>query len=347
MDSSIRHLLPRSTLRLAMATFSCTICFNEWPDTEALRSLLCGHTFCETCIQEHLNRGRTFCPSCRAEPVLREHVRPVFVTAEVQKNTTQNLASRKQVLTVPLDKFPRLRELESDLLSITSNLSRVDLLAVTNNVLEFFASDDCNGTVRNILTGALATFLDNNAAPAYEAVHGKKVAGNTKAGSPEMSTVRQAASAHPRETTSLEDMLSELRVGNRNLAQRSENLSDELMATQRYLVRSQGELTRTQEGLESAQAQLTLIRDKRERENGESSWRAMKLGGELLETRKELDRTNQELKRAREEATNYRTKYENLDAEVGGAIRTLSAARSSGPAGQSAHRGCTRRSKEQ
>ena len=110
-------------------------------------------------------------------------------------------------------------------------------------------------------------------------------------------------------------MLDELRLDNTGLALRGRDLGnqlvdaqDQLGRSQEGLARSQGNLARSQMDLAHlqhllirAQDQLEWVRDLRERESGESSWRAMKLGGELLEARKELEHAMRDSKRAREE----------------------------------------------
>lgn len=107
--------------------------------------------------------------------------------------------------------------------------------------------------------------------------------------------VGQAASTHQHDVTAIEAALIGIQLDN------AERLADRHEATQLQLARALEEVEKLRESLTASQAEAEKYRNQWEKEMGESSWRAMKLGGELLDTHKELTRITHELKCAREE----------------------------------------------
>ncbi|VDB90268.1 unnamed protein product [Peniophora sp. CBMAI 1063] len=205
-----------------MLRYTCDICSNDWSDTEPLRSLSCGHTFCHPCIQRHLEHDspRAFCPTCRAGPILQYHLRPVFVTV--------------------------------------SAIGTMDPPAIG-----------------------------------------------------------QGSPTHQHDVAAIEAALVGIKLDN------EERLADRHEATQLQLARAREEVEGLRESLMASQAEVEKYRNQWEKEMGESSWRAMKLGGELLDAHKELTRVTRELKRAREEMDTFKTKYDELSAKVKAAFQSF------------------------
>ncbi|VDB90269.1 unnamed protein product [Peniophora sp. CBMAI 1063] len=151
-----------------MITYSCAICLNDWPHTEMMRSLTCGHTFCEACINQHLNLSRPLCPTCRAGPVKQHHIRPVFISADM-RDAPPVIASpaRDRAGGVPIELLPKLHQITLDLLSLTPG-SNIDPGDVSDSILDLLASQQCNEAVKTVLIGTFTNFLESNVAPAYE-----------------------------------------------------------------------------------------------------------------------------------------------------------------------------------
>ncbi|KZV70389.1 hypothetical protein PENSPDRAFT_665094 [Peniophora sp. CONT] len=97
---------------MSSVLYSCAICLQQWPDSQALGSLKCGHTFCKSCIQRHINNNsnRAICPTCRASPVEPGHVRPVFVDVDASDPTTrENARMHQRAITALENEVDRLQ----------------------------------------------------------------------------------------------------------------------------------------------------------------------------------------------------------------------------------------------
>ncbi|KZV70382.1 hypothetical protein PENSPDRAFT_752581 [Peniophora sp. CONT] len=178
-----------------MISYSCAICLNDWPHTETLRSLSCGHTFCEACITQHLSRAPPLCPSCRAGPVKRHHIRPVYISADTRDGPAST-STRDRATGVPLELLPKLHQVTLDLLSLTPD-AVTDPSAVSDSILDLLASKQCNEAVKTVLIGTFTAFLESNVASAYELVRDLETSDGQEAGRSTAKRQDKARAAYP------------------------------------------------------------------------------------------------------------------------------------------------------
>ena len=57
---------PLDTISSTSSSNNCTICFTEISEEEKI-TLECKHYFCNTCIQDWLDKGKNSCPLCRSD----------------------------------------------------------------------------------------------------------------------------------------------------------------------------------------------------------------------------------------------------------------------------------------
>ncbi|KZV70386.1 hypothetical protein PENSPDRAFT_651523 [Peniophora sp. CONT] len=221
-------------------------------------------------------------------------------------------SSRRRLPAISVELLPQLRQFSEDLQNLTAD-SNTDVHPVADSLLEILASERCNETAKNALLGSLATFLETNASSAYEVARRVTASDRPAAGSSR--TYKETAYAYKREIVSLESSLEDLRIDNRALAKRGQDLSSRLTATREELARADEKLSRA--------------RHEQRMSNGLTYKRWIQLASNSKANREELGRVRIELKQAHEKARLNEAKYRNLNVEVNGAIDTLT--RSSEP----------------
>ncbi|KZV70385.1 hypothetical protein PENSPDRAFT_734755 [Peniophora sp. CONT] len=277
-----------------MLSFSCAICLDEWPDAEALRSLLCGHVFCGSCIQSLLALSRPLCPSCRAGPIYPRDIRPIYINVEPRITTPRGPSSRKPPPTISPEILPKLHQLSADLQSLASN-SDTDVQGVVDGFLGLLASERCNEPVKDALLSVLATFLKTSLSSTYEMARS-------------MMKYRTMAHAYRREKRPLERDLATLRTDKRALAQHNDDLGEQLTAAREELARANEGLLRARN--EQCRSNITYER-----------W--MQLASESSDNREELGRARLELQHLRQRAHANGAKYRDLCVQMNGIINNM------------------------
>ncbi|KZV70390.1 hypothetical protein PENSPDRAFT_685519 [Peniophora sp. CONT] len=214
--------------------FSCIICLNEWPDTDALRSLACGHTLCSSCIEELLQLPSSLCPTCRLGPLRRDHIRPVFVLVETRdtpplENYHAVPARDASTPRISSKILPKMHRIHRELLLWSAPDSNIDPHAIARTLREILTAKECNEVVKDVLLEIFKTFLDNYAASVFEAIRPQTAA-------------MEPSYSHRNEVAALEEIIRDLRTDKISMAKHANELGAELIATQERLARSYEEL---------------------------------------------------------------------------------------------------------
>lgn len=86
---------PLDAISSTSSSNNCTICFTEISEDEKI-TLNCNHYFCNSCIQEWLNKGKDNCPLCRSD-IKEYNLNDKNYRLIIIRNTSDRITNREIV----------------------------------------------------------------------------------------------------------------------------------------------------------------------------------------------------------------------------------------------------------
>ncbi|VDB90266.1 unnamed protein product [Peniophora sp. CBMAI 1063] len=167
---------------------------------------------------------------------MRAHLLRIEAEAEAP---ARNATSRQHI---PDEDVFRLIQLARDLKALApETYNPRDFRAIMDALLDLFIAHRHNETMTTALLALFISFMDRNAAAAYEAAHSTR-ASNMSTRSPR--AIRATVQSLDREIEGLEGALSALRAGQRVLTRRRQDLGGRLVAAREELAQAKSELRR-------------------------------------------------------------------------------------------------------